>query len=87
MSSEKRRLHGGDKHGESENHNFEKKVVMTGNWCYKPGHWAKNYAMPFEEVLKIRAQQVNMMEDESDGDADYNYSIWVVKSLKNKWLS
>jgi len=86
MSSEKRQLHGGDKHGESKNHNFEKNVVTTGNQSYKPDHWAKNYAMPFE-VLKIQAQQVNMMEDESDGDANHNYSIWVVKSLKNKWLS
>jgi hypothetical protein len=52
-SNEKKWLHGGHKHGESKNHNFEKKVVTTSNQCYKPGHWAKNYAMPFEEVLKI----------------------------------
>jgi len=28
--------------------------------------------MPYEEFFKIRAQQTNMVEDESDGNLDYS---------------
>lgn len=43
----------------------QKKVVITYNKCHKPSHWAKNYPMPYEKILQIWAQQINVVEDQS----------------------
>ncbi len=36
--------------------------------------------MPYERVFKIWAQQINMVEDESDGDSDYNDLVEIIEA-------
>jgi hypothetical protein len=42
--------------------------------------WPKNCVMPYENVFKIQAQQINMVEDDNDGDSDYNDPIRIIKA-------
>jgi len=35
--------------------------------------------MPYEEVFKIQAQQINMVEDDNDDDSNYNDPVKIFK--------
>ncbi len=37
--------------------------------------------MPHEEFLKIWAQQINMVEDENDGDLDYSDLVEIIEAI------
>ncbi len=41
--------------------------------------WAKNCPMPYEEVLKIQAQKINMVEGDNDGDSNYNDLVEIIE--------
>jgi hypothetical protein len=36
--------------------------------------------MPYEEVFKIQAQKINMVEDDNDGDLDYNDHVEIIEA-------
>jgi hypothetical protein len=42
--------------------------------------WAKNYVMPYEKVFKMQAQQINMVEDDNDGDSNYNDLVGIIET-------
>jgi hypothetical protein len=42
--------------------------------------WPKNCVMPYEFFFKIQAQQINMVEDDNDGDSNYNDPIKIIEA-------